>query len=155
MELPVAPHASIGHCGAVHLEPFATADLTMAAPHVIGDGPAGTRIVVGLEDGIFTGSLAGRLKGRSGADWLTVGPDGTGLLDVRLVVETDDGSLVYVTAHGRIDLSPGAAGAPALLATTFEASTASTAWLNRVLAVTRADTTGTRLAYTVMAVVSD
>jgi len=97
-----SPHPLVATLKTVRLEPFPTAGMTMAAPIVVGDGPAGTR----------------------------------------LVVETDDGSLVYVTAHGRMDLVPGAPGCPALLATTLEASTT---WLNRVLAVARASGHPTQL----------
>jgi hypothetical protein len=42
--------------------------------------------------------------------------------------------------------------APAALATTVETASASHAWLNRCVAVTRANSTGTRLTYTIMSV---
>jgi hypothetical protein len=140
---------------ALHLEHLATAEITMASPLVVGAGPNGTRVVVDLVDGRFEGRLSGRLTGRAGADWIVVGPDGTGILDVRLVIATDDGSLVHVESRGRIDLRPGHEGTPAVLATTFETAAPALADLNRLVAVTRADSAGNRLLYTISAVVPD
>lgn len=127
----------------------------MAEPLVVGTSPAGTRVIVELINGRFEGRLNGTLRGRSGGDWILVGPDRTGLLDVRLVVETDDGALVYLQSLGRIDLTPGTDQPAAILATTFETASVEHAWLNRAVALTRADATGTELRYTIYAAVLD
>lgn len=59
-----------------------------------------------VESGRLEGDrIRAKLKGRAAADWLTVGPDGTGALDVRALVETDDGALVFIQYSGRVDAS--------------------------------------------------
>lgn len=136
----------------IGLEELAQADLEMSTPLVVGDGPAGTRVIVELVRGRFDGRLAGNLRGNAGGDWLTVGPDGTASLDVRYVLETDDGSLVYAQSHGRMDLASARESGVALLSTTFETASPAYAWLNTTLAVTRADTAGSRLHYSIYAV---
>jgi Protein of unknown function (DUF3237) len=133
----------------VGLEEIALADLEMSTPLVVGRGPVGTRVVVELVRGRFDGRLAGNLRGHSGGDWLTVGPDGTASLDVRFVLETDDGVLVYAQSHGRMNLTPGGESGVALLGTTFETAGPAYAWLNTTLAVTRAETAGNRLQYSI------
>jgi hypothetical protein len=139
----------------VTLQEIAAAELVMATPVVIGGGPLGNRVVVELLEGRFEGRLAGRLVGRSGADWITVGPDGCATLDVRLVIETDDGASIYVQSRGRTDLSPDHAAEPSMLATTFETAAAKYAWLNTTVALTRADTAGSQLHYSVYAALAD
>ena len=39
--------------------------------------------------------------GKSGADWLTVADNGEVTLDIRVLLETDDGAHVYVRLDGR------------------------------------------------------
>jgi Protein of unknown function (DUF3237) len=138
----------------VRLDKLAEADLVMSTPLVIGDGPAGTRVVVELVQGRFDGRLAGDLRGNAGGDWLVVGPDGAAALDVRFVLETDDGALVYAQSHGRMDLARGRESRVALLSTVFETASPAYAWLNTTLAVTRADTAGNRLHYSIYAVMA-
>lgn len=139
----------------MRLEELARAEIEMAEPLVVGTSPAGTRVIVELLSGRFEGRLHGTLHGRSGGDWILVAPDRTGLLDVRLVVETDDGGLVYLQSLGRIDLTPGTGQPAAILATTFETASVGHAWLNRAVALTRADATGTELRYTIYVAVLD
>lgn len=57
-----------------------------------------------------------------------MGPDGTGTVDVRVLVETADGALVFVQYQGRVDLSAGM-GAPIYIAPRFETSDPRYAWL--------------------------
>jgi hypothetical protein len=48
------------------------------------------------------------------ADWLTMGLDGQGCLDVRFTLKTDDGAFIYVEYGGRVDMGTGLiAAAPA------------------------------------------
>ncbi len=39
-----------------------------------------------------------------GGDWLTIRPDGVGIVDVRGTFETNDGALIYTTYSGVLDL---------------------------------------------------
>ncbi|SHG27679.1 DUF3237 domain-containing protein [Geodermatophilus nigrescens] len=73
--------------------------------HPVGPGPFGTR----MEGTITGGEVSGdRLKGRiiSGADWLLVGPDGYGRLDVRFTMQMVDGAHVYFQYPGLLELTP-------------------------------------------------
>lgn len=74
-------------------------------PSNVGQGPAGTRQIHDVSGGWFEGP---RLKGKilpSGADWLLIGPDGIGRLDVRATFETDDGAHIYLQYEGILSLN--------------------------------------------------
>ena len=83
-----------------------------------------------------------------GADWLRVMPSGVLRLDVRAVLKTDDGALIYMTYNGIIQHSPESAEKMSrgevltaqdipyfVTAPTFQTSSATYAWLNSVQAV--------------------
>jgi hypothetical protein len=75
-------------------------------------------------------------------DWLLVRTDGVGIIDVRGVVETNDGALLYVTISGVLDFGEDAyrkmlageapSGRAIRTAARFQTSHASYAWLNRL-----------------------
>lgn len=72
------------------------------ATHHLGRVPDGydRRVVVG-GGGTFDGpGMRGRVL-PGGDDFLTIRPDGAFNLDVRLVLETEDGELIYMTYIGR------------------------------------------------------
>jgi uncharacterized protein DUF3237 len=79
--------------------------LFMFLPHVekatvIGKTPSIDRRVGVITGGRFEGE---RLRGRllpGGSDWQTVRSDAAWTLDVRVVMETDDGHFVGMTYHG-------------------------------------------------------
>lgn len=75
-------------------------DVDFAGMTNIGKVPAGRRRIAPVTGGTFAGE---RLRGvvRPGADWVINRPDGVMLIDVRLVLETDDGALIYLTYQGR------------------------------------------------------
>ena len=108
----------------------------LSAPITIPNTPEGTRVIVHVTGGAFKGP---RLKGEvlsSGGDWFAVRPDGVGVLDVRLLLKTDDGENIYMTYSGRATM--GAGGIPSALRTAPTFSTSTTgkyAWLNGVQAV--------------------
>jgi hypothetical protein len=63
-------------------------------------GPAGTRVIIDASSGTFEGpKLKGVVKG-PGGDWVTARPNGMLALDVRLLLETDDGAAIYMTYQG-------------------------------------------------------
>ena len=97
----------------------------------IDDGPFGNRVIAGIREGRWEGErLSGTIVG-PGADWAMPGPGGAMLLDVRQVIETDDGAVVYVTYHGRADRNRGTY----TIAPTFETSDERYLWLNLIQAV--------------------
>lgn len=61
----------------------------------------GSRAISNILGGTFKGDrLSGKMR-RSGADWPVGRPDGTSALDIRALMEADDGALIYMTALGR------------------------------------------------------
>ena len=113
-----------------------TFEATLDGLHLIGDGPAGARTVAEVSGGTMRGDrLNGSVKGSAAADWMLTSKDGVATLDVRVVVETDDGALIYVTYEGRADWSEGPGTQPIYIAPKFETSDERYAWLNAVQAV--------------------
>lgn len=80
-------------------------DVDFMAIQVVGQTPAGLRRIAPVTGGTFSGE---RLKGQvlPGADWVVNRPDGVMVIDVRLVLRTDDGATIYLTYQGRFLASP-------------------------------------------------
>lgn len=73
----------------------------------IGPTPDGNRLIYYVKGGSFDGPLLnGRVVPDSGADWIQIRPDGSGLLDVRFCLETHDNALLYVYWQGRFWSEP-------------------------------------------------
>lgn len=123
--------------GAPHgTHPLCTLDATIGGMHLIGTGPAGARTIAEVSGGSVTGErLNGTVKGNAAADWMRTSKDGIASLDVRVVVETDDGALIYITYEGRADWSEGPGTKPIYMAPKFETSDERYTWLNAVQAV--------------------
>jgi hypothetical protein len=82
--------------------------------------------------------LRGEMAGAATADWILIGPDGTGTLDVRATLRTDDGAIIFTQYNGKMaaDLSQGMQlPATGYVAPRFETSDQRYAWLNRIQAV--------------------
>ena len=124
------------------LEPLLKAEITLAPPLELG-----SRRIINITGGRFSGE---RLSGRvlpGGADWQIVRADGVADLDARYTLETSDGALIYVRNHGYRHgpaevLKKIAAGEnvdPALYymrtSPLFETGDARYAWLNRIICV--------------------
>jgi hypothetical protein len=96
--------------------------------------PAGDRVVVPVTGGTFEGP---RLKGviaGPGGDWIVVRSDGSSLLDLRLLLQTDDGQKIYMACRGIAYTQPGGALYARILPA-FETGSAKYTWLNNVVAV--------------------
>ena len=88
----------------VHLEHICSYWATLSAPEVIGPLAEGLRVNVYVTDGeVFGPKMRGHLR-RVGGDWLSLRPDGIGILDVRATLELEDGALIYTTYGGVADL---------------------------------------------------
>jgi Protein of unknown function (DUF3237) len=77
-----------------------TLTLTVAGMQPIGATPNGNRRVGLVAGGQFEGP---KLKGTvlpGGADWIIGRPDGSTTLDVRIVLETDDGAAIGMLYRG-------------------------------------------------------
>jgi hypothetical protein len=82
-----------------------TFEMELAEPLMPGPGPFGNRVVAPLAGGRCTG---GRLNGdfiAPGADWLLIGADGWGRLDVRGQLRTDDGAVIFVAYDGVLQIN--------------------------------------------------
>ena len=87
------------------LEHLMTYRADLKPPVEVGAGPFGTRSIFDVIGGTAEGP---RLRGKllaSGGDWLLVDANGTGYLDVRGTLETDDGARIYVHYHGVLELN--------------------------------------------------
>lgn len=131
----------------MRLEPLLRAEITLAPPQELGEGPLGRRRIIPITGGSFRGErLAGRVL-PGGADWQLVRADGVAELDARYTLETGDGALIYVRnfgyRHGPADIIRRlAAGEPVdpsryYMRTTprFETSAERYRWLNGAICV--------------------
>jgi Protein of unknown function (DUF3237) len=72
----------------------------------IGPGPFGNRVIANVTGGELRGEgFKGNIVGAAG-DWLLLGEDGFGRLDVRVTVKTSDDAFIYVQYHGLIEVTP-------------------------------------------------
>ena len=119
--------------------------VTLGEQMVIKGGPVGTRIVAEVDTIDIEGPrLVATMAGKSAADWLTVGPDGSyGTLDVRATLRTDDDAVIYVEYSGRIDLTNG----QVVSAPLFQTGAEQYDWLNRMQAVGVGQNTPESLIY--------
>jgi hypothetical protein len=89
----------------MNLELEFTYDAKLAPALAPGAGPYGTRMVMPVVDGSAKGTrISGTLVG-GGGDWLLIGPDGWGRLDVRGQIQTDDGAVIYMSYVGLLQLT--------------------------------------------------
>lgn len=101
----------------------------------ITPGPHGDRLVLGVKEGGFEGPrLRGRLIPGPGSEWATVRADQSVRVDVRLVLETEDGARILMT-YGGIGLPQEGGGLAIRTAPVFETGDERYTWLNSVQAV--------------------
>jgi hypothetical protein len=128
----------------LELVPLGRATVALKEPVILSGVPAGTVVVAELEDVRVEGErLSARAKGQANADWLRIGTDGTAVLDVRVLLETDDGALIFVEYSGRMDFAEQTAYATP----SFQTGDERYQWLNRIQAVGKGKTDGTTLVY--------
>jgi hypothetical protein len=80
--------------------PLMTLTLAVAGMQPVGATPNGSRRVGLVAGGKFEGP---KLKGTvlpGGTDWILGRPDGSTTLDVRIILETDDGAAIAMTYRG-------------------------------------------------------
>ncbi len=117
--------------------------VTMPVP--IGPAAWGTRLIFPIVRGTVEGpELKGTVR-PFGADWAIIRADNCLELDVRLIVETDDGALIHVEYRGVIDLTQeqvdqllngeAVEGMKIQTAPRFETAHPDYVWLNRIQAV--------------------
>jgi hypothetical protein len=85
----------------LRLRPLFILLLDVAPPQIVGKTPGVDRRVGEITGGRFEGErLSGKVRS-GGSDWQSVRPgDGAWMLNVRLVLETEDGALIGMTYPG-------------------------------------------------------
>ncbi len=110
-------------------------DITLEtqAPHQTGAGGGG-RLVVPVSGGTFEGPrMKGTVIGPAG-DWIAERPDGSRVVDGRVVLQTDDAQAIYMAWRG-IAYTPPGGQLVARIVPMFETAAPRYAWLNNVVAV--------------------
>jgi Protein of unknown function (DUF3237) len=121
--------------------------IDVKAPSVIGSTPGHDRRIGEITGGRFEGE---RLRGKilsGGSDWQSLRNDGTTTLNVRVVMQTDDGALIAMTylgmrhgpKHVMDRMAKGESVSPSeyyMRATPyFETASVTYNWLNRIVTV--------------------
>lgn len=131
----------------IKTKPLMSLKLQVSGMQAIGAAPGGDRRVGLVAGGTFSGEALNGTVLPGGADWIITRPDGCMTLDVRLVLQTDDGALIGLTyrglRHGPADvMAKVAAGEPVdpalyyfRTAILFETSSQKYDWLNRVFGI--------------------
>jgi hypothetical protein len=121
----------------IELVPLCTVRIQLKPPLELGAGPAGTRLIFEVMSAKAEGDrLNAELMGAASADWALIGPDGTGMLDIRLTLRADDGALILAQYNGRADVTAGLTFPITIyVAPRFETADERYGWLNRVQAV--------------------
>jgi hypothetical protein len=78
----------------------------LAAPQLLAGAPLGTRRILYSSGGTFSGpGLQGEVL-PGGGDWVLDRSDGIAELDIRFVLRTGDGQLIYLVSRGIVDMPP-------------------------------------------------
>lgn len=125
--------------------------LSLDKPIDTGKSPFGTRIAYPIKGGTFEGpKMKGKVKA-VGEDWLLKVDDKTNKLNVRLVLETEDGQLIACSYPGIVHNSPDGT-TYWRITPTFETNSKQYDWLNYVLAVGKGSFQDGSVTYEVFAI---
>jgi len=80
-------------------------EVELAEGLVMPNGPMGTRAVAPFAGGTVHGARINGTFVGGGADWLLVGSDHFGRIDVRAQIRTDDDALLYLSYSGLLELN--------------------------------------------------
>jgi hypothetical protein len=128
------------------LEALMTVTATLTTPMMISALPCGERVLVDVKGGVFEGpNLKGTLDA-SGGDWVTIAPNGSTRLDVRLVLRTHDGVPILMRYRGVMVERVGGQRV-AHVAPLFQAPAGPYDWLNHVQAIGVGEQDGDRVVY--------
>lgn len=100
---------------------------------VVQGAPQGSRVHVRVTGGTFDGPKLRGVIEDGGGDWVTLRPDGSIKLDVRVTLTTDDGAHILVTYAGIG--TPVEGGLTLRTAPLFETGDERYTWLNNIQAV--------------------
>ena len=103
------------------------------------------RVIVPVSGGTFDGP---KLKGTvlPGGDWIVRRPDGSSVLDVRIILQTDDAQKIYMQYRG-ISYTPKDGPQYWRIVPVFETGAEKYTWLNNIIAVGVHRTLAGKVAY--------
>ncbi len=145
--------------------PLMTFFIEVRKPWIVGKTPAADRRIGEIAGGRFEGE---RLRGTiltGGSDWQTVRDDGAWVINVRMLLETDDGALIGMTytglRHGPEEviaaIGRGEQVSPDAyymrVVPVFETAAEKYHWLNRVVSVAQGHRLSTGAIYNVFEIV--
>ncbi len=132
---------------ALNCEPLFIFQIEVKPPSIIGATPGYDRRIGEITGGRFEGAqLQGKILS-GGSDWQSLRADGTTTLNVRLVMETDDGVLIGMTYQGmrhgpkevmdRIARGENVSPSEYYMRATpyYETASEKYGWLNRIISV--------------------
>ena len=123
-------------------------DAAIADPVQLDGAPHGSRFIVGVGQGTVKGpAVNGRLVPGPGSEWATLRADGSAKIDVRLLIETDDGAHIGMFYGGVMTRQEGES--QLRTAPVFETGDERYAWLNTVQAVGVGELEGLGVTYDV------
>jgi hypothetical protein len=73
-------------------------------PEIIGETPEGLKVNWYMSGGVAVGPKLNAIIRPEGGDWMTIRPDGIGILGIHATLETQDGALIYTTYSGVFEL---------------------------------------------------
>lgn len=83
-----------------------TLNVVLQPPFQLGDTPEGARLIVNAVGGTFEGPRISASILPNGGDWARLRPNGSGAVDVRGLLQTQDGELVFLRFEGRFVIPP-------------------------------------------------
>jgi hypothetical protein len=120
----------------MELQPFGTFQAPLNPVEFVGSTPRGRRLVGPIDGARLEGPhVRASQRGKSAADWLLSGPDGTTMIDVRISLRSDDGAFLQVTYTGRADWATGVGGGPVYSAFRFDTEDERYRWLQSRLVI--------------------
>jgi len=81
---------------------------------------------------------------KAGADWLTLGGDGRATIDIRVLLQTDDGAQIFVTLEGRAHWPDQLGQGPIFSTARLESGDERYAWVNTLPLVSKGSVTAGR-----------
>lgn len=131
----------------IKLEHLCEVEGYVTAPIPVGPSSWGTRLIFPVVEGTVRGpKLNGKIR-PFGADWGLMRPDNCYELDVRVIIETDDGAFIHTYYNGIIDMTKEQVekflggelpeGLNFYLTPRFETSHEKYQWMTRIQAVGR------------------
>ena len=126
---------------------FYTIELTLQERLMVPNGPAGTRMIVAVTGKVYGPALNGEVVAPT-SEWATIGSNGVlAGIDLRAVIRTDDGQLIYQHVIGRTaqDLPDNPSNFIIRSGVTFEASPGKYQYLNNKFVFGHGTMTGDKI----------